>query len=77
MNCIQGQGKRVFAGEAAQELDSSSDSDLVQALATDSLGKAELLHEASQADGSHAIALTLRPQRYPEAMPCEIIDRFD
>jgi hypothetical protein len=39
------------------ELDSSSDSGLVQALTADSPGKAGFIREASQADGIDAIAL--------------------
>jgi hypothetical protein len=56
---------RVFAGDAAQVLDSSSDSGLLQALTAASPGKAGLLHEASQADGIHAIAPGDCPAAYP------------
>jgi hypothetical protein len=51
--------QRVFAGDATQQLDSSSDSGLVQALTAGSPGKAEFIREASQAAGIHAIARML------------------
>jgi hypothetical protein len=68
--------QRVFAGDATQEPDSSSDSGLVRALTADPPGKAALLHETARADGIHAIALGTSLALHTQRPGTDIIREF-